>query len=434
MNSHDFIHFFHQAAPYIHLHRHKTFLIAFAGDINRPTLQKLLHDCALLHNLGVRLILVHGARAQIDAHLQRLGFKTKIINGKRITDKAMMPTILDAVGSLRLRIEAALSMGMANSAMQDASVRVVSGNYLTARPVGVIDGLDYGFAGEVRRIDTESMQKHLQQQAIVLVSPLGYSATGEIYNLNSEEVAAQIAGEIHADKLIYISDGIANYKKEQRPCQLTPVQARHYSGDDHWLRKNLTAAAIACESGIRRVHLLEREDPDCLLTELFTRDGAGIMITEERYDNLRQATCNDIAGLLALIRPLEETGILVKRSRERLEAEIAHFFVLERDKTIIGCAALYPYPQEQAAELACMVIHPDYRGHQRADNLLAALEHKAKEEGIKKLFILTTHTAQWFAERGFKSIGIDALPIAKQHTYNYRRRSRTYLKVLQRDE
>lgn len=430
MTHEDFIRFFHQAAPYIHLHRNKTFLIAFSGDINRPTLKKLLHDCALLHSLGIHLILVHGARAQIDAHLKRLGFDTEIVNGKRITCKAMMPTILDAVGSLRLRIEATLSMGMANSPMQDASVRVVGGNYLTARPVGVIDGLDYGFAGELRRIDTETIQQHLQQKEIVLISPLGYSPTGEIYNLNSEETAARIAAEIHADKLIYISDGIENYKKENRSRQLTPTQARHYSGNDCRLKENLTAAAIACESGIRRVHLLEREDPSCLLTELFTRDGAGIMITEDRYDNLRQANVNDIVGLLNLIRPLEDKGILVKRSRERLEAEIEHFFVLERDNTIIGCAALYPYPEEQAAELACMVIHPEYRRHQRADNLLEALEHKAKKEGIKKLFILTTHTAQWFAERGFEAIGIDALPIAKQHAYNYRRRSRTYLKIL----
>lgn len=422
-----FLHIFRQAAPYIHAHRDKTVVIAFYGDINRAQQKKLLHDCALLHALRVRLVLVHGARAQIDVHLQRAGFESVFVNAKRVTSKAMMPHILDAVGSLRLRIEAALSV---SSPMQDTPVKVAGGNFLTARPVGVIDGVDYGFAGQLRHIDTDAIRKHLDLGEIVLLSPLGNSPTGEIYNLSSEEVASEVALALNADKLIYILDGVGGYRDAGLSRQLAPREALAVNYDDAWVMQSLKMAAGACEQGIRRVHLLERDEEGSLLAELFTRDGSGIMVTTDRYDNLRQATINDIGGLLALIRPLEAQGVLVKRSREQLEMEISRFFVLERDGAIIGCAALYPYPDEKAAELACVVIHPDYRKNQRADQLLVALEAKAREQGVENLFILTTQTAQWFEERGFVAIGIEDLPVAKQQAYNYQRNSRPYLKKL----
>ena len=337
-----FLRFFRQAAPYIHAHRNKTMVIAFNGDINLPQQKNLLHDCALLHALRIRLILVHGARAQIDAHLARAQIPSQFVNAKRITSKAMMPHILDAVGSLRLRIEAALSI---SAPMQDAPVKVAGGNFLIARPVGVIDGQDYGFAGQIRQIDTAAIRHHLDLGEIVLLSPLGYSPTGEIYNLNSEEVASEVACALKADKLIYIMDGVNAYKEAGLPRQLAPREALAIDSADPWIDQSLKVAANACEAGIRRVHLIERDEEGSLLAELFTRDGSGIMITTDRYDNLRQASVNDIGGLLDLIRPLEAQGILVKRSREQLEMEIARFFVLERDSAIIGCAALYPYPK-----------------------------------------------------------------------------------------
>ncbi|MBV7434372.1 amino-acid N-acetyltransferase [Cardiobacteriaceae bacterium TAE3-ERU3] len=431
MTSQSFLPFFRQAAPYIHAHRKKTFVIAFDGDLAHPHLKKLLHDCALLHSLNINLVLVHGARQQIDAHLERAGISSTIFADKRITTRDMMPYILDAVGSLRLRIEAALSMSMVNSPMQGASVRVASGNFLTAKPVGVQDGHDFGLAGIIRRIDHEAIRQQLNLGNIVLLSPLGYSPTGELYNLNAEEVAAHVAVTLKTDKLIYVTDAINAYTRSGQSRQLTPAQANIYDDPQQpWLRQRLHAAAKACEAGVRRVHLIERDNPEALLLELFTRDGDGIMVTTDHYDNLRQATIDDIGGLLDLIRPLEAQGVLVKRSREHLEMEIEHFYVLERDHTIIGCAALYPYPEEASAELACVVVHPDYRKNNRADHLLEALEQEAQKRGIEKLFILTTQTAQWFEERGFALIGIEELPVGKRQTYNYQRNSRPYLKIL----
>lgn len=432
MNNVQFLQFFLQAAPYIHAHRNKTFVLYFDGDINAAPLKKFLHECAILHSLGVHLVLVHGARHQIDVHLQRAGLASQFHRNKRITSKAMMPEILDAVGSLRLRIEATLSMGMINSPMQGAALRVASGNFIIAKPVGVIDGQDFGFAGEIRRINAQAISHHLQLGEIVLISPLGYSPTGYIYNLSAEDIASQVAINIHADKLIYVSDGVEHYKLSEQLRQLTPAQARTFNGEQ-WMNQRLNAAAHACEQGIKRVHLIDRDREGALLCELFTRDGVGIMVTSDHYDHLRRAQIDDIGGLLDLIRPLELQGILVKRSREHLENEIQHFYVLERDGTIIGCAALFPYPEEKMAELACVVIHPDYRQNQRADNLMQTLECKAREQNIEKLFILTTHTAQWFEERGFQPANLDELPSVKKQAYNYQRNSRTYIKTLHPD-
>ncbi|SUO97309.1 amino-acid N-acetyltransferase [Suttonella ornithocola] len=430
MNTQAFLDFFRQAAPYIHAHRGKTFVIHFDADFSDPNLDAMLHDCALLQSLGVNLILVHGTRAQIDANLSTSGITSKFYKDKRITTQQMMPDILNAVGSLRLRIEAALSMGMMNSPMQDADVRVASGNFLIARSLGIIDGQDYSYTGNVRKINTDAINAHLKLGEIILLSPIGYAPTGESYNLNSEEVAAEAAAALKADKLIYISDAINQYKQEGNSRQLTPEQARQLNLHNTWLRQRLHAAADACDSGIRRVHLVERSDEGALLQELFTRDGIGIMVTSDRYDNLRPATEDDINSLLALIRPLEEKGILVPRPREVLEKDIQHYFVLSRDSSIIACAALYPYPEQKTAELACLAVDPQYRKHQRADYLLNELEQIAKQQGLETLFILTTQTAQWFEERGFSAIEVSQLPPKKQEKYNHARNSRPYLKKL----
>lgn len=425
-----FLHAFYQATPYIHAHRHKLIVIAFNGDINNSQHKQFLHDCALLHSLRMKVVLIHGARAQIQTALDKAQLPSRVINSHRVTEKSMMPHILATVGSLRLRIEAILSMGLSNPPMPSAPIRVISGNFLTAKPIGVIDGIDYGLAGELRHIDSDAIKHHLQQEAMVLISALGNSPTGEIYNLNCEEIAGKIAVALQADKLIYALEGMEKNLTEPLSRQLSPAEAQHNPTNNDWLNNSLAMAGRSCEQGIRRVHLLDPAQEGALLTELFTRDGSAIMVTSDKYDNHRQATVNDIAGLLNLIRPLEEKGILVKRSREQLECEIQHFHVLERDGMMIGCAALYPYAEEKTAELACVVIHPDYRQHRRADALLAHMEKRALELGLETLFILTTQTAQWFEERGFAAISIVELPIAKQQTYNYQRNSRPYLKRL----
>lgn len=426
----DFLSLFRQAAPYIHAHRNKTFVIHFDADFSHPNLQKMLYDCALLQSLGIHLVLVHGMRWQIEENLAAAGLDSTCHDNKRITTKKILPQVLNAAGSLRLKIEAILSTRMANSPMQDAAVRVSSGNFLTAQPLGVIDGRDFGFTGCVRRINTTAIRTHLELGEIVLVSPLGYSLTGEAFNLNSEEVASAVAVATQADKLIYVSDGVDGYIKSGAPRQLTPTQVTSRKMDNIWLEQRFAAAADACARGIRRVHLVEREDEGALLRELFTRDGIGIMITTDSYDVLRGATTDDIDNVLALIQPLEEKGILIKRSRAQLERDICHFYVLIRDGSIIACAALYRYPENKMAELACLAVDPQYRQHRRADYLLRELEIIARRDGAQSLFVLTTQTAHWFEERGFKAITVAELPREKRTRYDYARNSSAYRKSL----
>jgi len=431
-----FIEDFRQSAPYIHAHRGRTFVLAFGGEaIADAGFSSLVHDIALLHSLGIRLVLVHGARPQIESRLTSRGAKLEYANGLRITDDAALACVKEAVGTVRVEIEALMSMGLANTPMSGVRLRTSSGNFVTARPLGIRDGIDYCHTGEVRRIDGAAIRQHLDDRRIVLLSPIGYSPTGEVFNLSAEEVATAAASELQADKLILMSESPElRDGRRRRLSQLSLIEAMALINsrrqlDEDTLRQ-LGHALHACRHGVNRVHLVSRHREGALLLELFTRDGNGTLITAETYEGLRAATIDDVGGILGLIMPLEQEGILVKRSRELLEIEINHFHVIERDGSIIACAALYPAEDGRFAELACLAVHDDYRNHGRGDTLLKAIEDKALRSGLEKLFVLTTRTAHWFRERGFQPGDISQLPARKKNLYNYQRKSRMYVKTL----
>ncbi|MFZ1493483.1 MAG: amino-acid N-acetyltransferase [Candidatus Competibacter denitrificans] len=431
-----FVHWFRQAGPYINAHRGKTFVVQFGGAaIESDQFASLIHDLALLHALGIRLVLVHGARPQIEQRLREAGRELRYVNRLRVTDADDLRCIKQAIGRARICIESALSMGVANSPMQGARLRVVSGNLITARPLGVREGIDYGFTGEVRRIDRRAIRLWLDEGAIVLLSPLGYSPTGETFNLNAEEVATATAIALRANKLLVLSESSAVCTPDGQPVhQLSLSDAERLLATHPGLAeptiRHLQQALRACQAGVRRIHLLERSVDGALLLELFTRDGTGTLITADIYEGLRPATIEDVGGLLALIQPLEDDGTLVRRSRERLEMEIERFVLLERDGAIIGCMALYPFPDEQVGELACVAIHPNYRDSGRAKTLLRYVERQAREQGLRRLFVLTTRTAHWFQERGFEPAEVAHLPVMKQALYNWQRRSKVFIKTL----
>ncbi|MCG5500346.1 amino-acid N-acetyltransferase [Ectothiorhodospira lacustris] len=427
---------FRDAAPYINTHRDRTFVIAFGGEAAlQPGFAALLHDIAILQTLGVRLVLVHGARPQIEARLRAQGAEIRYVNGLRVTDEQALRAVKDAAGSLRVEIEALLSMGLANTPMSGVRVRVSSGNFVTARPLGVRDGVDYLHTGEVRRVDTEGLRRHLQSGEMVLLPPMGYSPTGEIFNLSAEDVAIAAAVALKADKLIFFSDTQDLRDGDQVPItHLTADQAEELlqgprSIPDE-LAAHLRSAITACRQAVERVHIVDRCQDGALLMELYTREGAGTLITGERFERLRQAQIEDVGGILELIQPLEAEGILVRRSREQLELEIERFSVIERDGMILACAALYPFPEEQVGELACVAVHADYRGGGRAEMLAEYLESQARTMGITRLFVLTTRTAHWFRERGFEPGELKALPITRQQMYNYQRNSKIFIKPL----
>jgi len=408
-----FVHWFRQAGPYINAHRGRTFVVYCSGEaLDSADFTGLIHDLALLHSLGIRLVLVHGARPQVAARLAQAGYESRLSEGLRITDAATIGLVEEAIGRLRIRIESALSMGLPNSPMQGFRLRVASGNAVTARPVGVRDGIDHGFTGEVRRVHVGAIHTWLDSGAVVLLPPLGYSPTGEAFNLRAEVVAMQAASALCADKLVMLGEAELPRQADGgliralSPGDAERLLATGTLGAD--TARHLLQALQACRAGVRRVHLLNRRE----------------------YDDFRRATIDDVGGILELIEPLEAEGTLVRRSRERLETEIEHFRVLERDGTVIACAALYPYPAEKVGEVACVAVHPEYRNGGRADALLRALEQDARQQGLARLFVLTTRTAHWFLEQGFVPAALADLPVARQGLYNFQRRSQVFVKTL----
>ncbi len=426
-NSLQFIQFFRQAAPYIHQHRGKTFVFCIQDDEDtQSVLKSLLHDIAILNSLGVRVVIVFGARHSLNTRLAEQRFH----NGRRITDADSIRRIQEIIGALGVQIHAMLSMGLANSPMQGASIQTVSGNFIIAKPVGIRDGVDYGLTGEIRKVRTEALKNHVHNGDIALIPPLGYSSTGEIFNLTTEEVAGAVATSLGADKLLFFSNDTQLLSADMEGKAITADEAKQYPSQHTALQTLLAIAAETCQSGVKRVHLIPNQTDGAVLAELFTRDGLGIMVTDEAYQRIEQASIDDIASLLQLIRPLEKQGILVRRSRKLLEMEITCFSLMKRDNSVIGCAALYPYLDEHMGELSCVAVSPEYRRHGLADTLLTHIEQQARTQGITQLFCLTTHTSHWFMERGFEPATLDDLPAQKQAFYNYERNSKPYIKRL----
>ena len=445
-----FVDWVRQATPYIHAHRGRTFVICFGGEaVADPGFAHLIHDITLLHGLGVRVVLVHGARPQIEARLREHHSELRYVNGLRITDDTALGCVKEAAGVVRVEIEALFSMGLADSPMAGVRIPVASGNFVTARPLGVLDGVDYRQTGVVRRVDRQSLGQRLDAGAVALMPPIGYSPTGEVFNLSAADVARSAAIALKADKLIFLTEEpgvrdaagalVSNVLSGEVESLLaaTPGPAPHQTaaagvpaGLTEDLAQALRAGADACIQGVRRVHLIDRHRDGALLRELYTRDGSGTLITGQPYEGLRPARAEDVTGVLDLLRPLEERGVLVRRSRERLESEIDRFFLMERDGLVIACAALYPYPDQGMGELASVAVHADYRGGRRGDKLLEHLETIARARGLKRLFVLTTQTAHWFQERGFAPAPRAALPPEKQALYNERRNSLVFIKDL----
>ncbi|HFV3717931.1 TPA: amino-acid N-acetyltransferase [Escherichia coli] len=427
---------FRHSVPYINTHRGKTFVIMLGGEaIEHENFSSIVNDIGLLHSLGIRLVVVYGARPQIDANLAAHHHEPLYHKNIRVTDAKTLELVKQAAGTLQLDITARLSMSLNNTPLQGAHINVVSGNFIIAQPLGVDDGVDYCHSGRIRRIDEDAIHRQLDSGAIVLMGPVAVSVTGESFNLTSEEIATQLAIKLKAEKMIGFcsSQGVTNddgdIVSELFPNEAQArVEAQEEKGDyNSGTVRFLRGAVKACRSGVRRCHLISYQEDGALLQELFSRDGIGTQIVMESAEKIRRATINDIGGILELIRPLEQQGILVRRSREQLEMEIDKFTIIQRDNTTIACAALYPFPEEKIGEMACVAVHPDYRSSSRGEVLLERITAQAKQSGLSKLFVLTTRSIHWFQERGFTPVDIDLLPESKKQLYNYQRKSKVLM-------
>lgn len=430
-----FVAWFRSVAPYLHAFRGHTFVVAFGGEVAESGhFFEFAHDLNLLHSAGIRVVLVHGSRPQIEAQIRQRGAKSRYHKAFRVTDQVALECVKEAVGLLRVEIDATLSQGMPNTPMAGAAINTVSGNFITAQPMGVHDGIDYQYTGTVRKIDSLAINGCLDAGNIVIVSPIGYSPTGEVFNLAMEDVAVATAKALRAEKLIFLSDAPVQDKKgntlpelSAEECDKLLARGKHLTYDT---RLFLAHAAEAVRAGVNRAHVVNHKVDGSVLIELFTHSGSGCMITADKLERLRAATIDDVGGVIALIEPLEADGTLVRRNREMLEREITRFMVVEHDKMILGCAALYPFPKAQSAELACLAVQPEARGRGVGDKLIEAIEGKAKRAGVSRLFVLTTRTMHWFVERGFKQAGLADLPDEKKALYNYRRRSKILVKAI----
>ncbi|WP_299010745.1 amino-acid N-acetyltransferase [uncultured Shewanella sp.] len=436
MRTTELVNGFRQSASYVNAHRGKTFVVMLGGEaLAQNQFHSIINDIALLHSLGIKIVLVHGARPQIDEALSAQSIKPLYHRGVRITDEASLKVIKQVVGGLQLDITARLSMSLSNTPLQGAQINVVSGNFVIAQPLGVDDGIDFCLSGKVRRIDTQGLARQLEHHGIVLLGPIAASVTGESFNLTAEEVATQIAVKLKADKMIGFSGekGILNAQGDVL-AELMPtdvhgllVNAKDDSAMSIGTRKFLQASIDACRNGVARCHFISYLDNGALLQEMFSRDGVGTQIVTESAERLRRASIRDIGGILDLIRPLEEQGILVRRSREQLEMEIEQFMLIERDSLVIGCAAFYPFEEDNAGEFACLVVHPEYRDADRGSLLLNNIIGQARVRGYSRLFALTTRSIHWFLEHGFKIVEVNELPEKKKQLYNYQRKSKILL-------
>jgi len=434
-----YIDWFRSSTAYINAHRGKTFVVLLSGEaLLDDNFANIVYDLSLLRSLGVKLVLIHGARPQITQALDKADIGSRYYQNLRITDIASLESIVETVGALGIGIEARFSMGLAHSPMSGADIRICRGNFVTARPVGIYHGIDFHYTGKVRKIASEAIKKQLEQNNIVLLSNLGYSTTGEVFNLSAEEVATETAIALGADKFILFipGSGVLNQQAEL-VASISKADAETFIQNNVDTKTEeirttcqaLAAAVKAFDGNVHRSHLISYKENGALLQELFTRDGNGSLLSADNFEQLRSADNDDIAGILKLIKPLEQAGSLVARSRELLESEIANFKVIELENSIVACAALYAL-DEHSAEVACIAIHSEYQKRGFGERLLTDLEIKARQSGLNKLFVLTTVASHWFLEKGFSESGPEELPQKKQQLYNYQRNSKVFVKSL----
>lgn len=430
----DFVRWLRDVAPYVHTFRDKTFVIAFDGElVEQGHLEDLAYDVSLLRAMGMRVVLVHGARPQIERQLKLRGKSSEFLHGVRITSADALNSVKEASGALRLSIEAAFSQGLPNTPMAGSDINVVSGNFITAKPIGVVNGVDFQHTGEVRKISHDDINRQLALGNVVLLSPLGFSPTGEAFNLTNTEVASTVAAALKADKLIMLSDQAVLDAQAQTVSELNAVQGRALAEAlalDDPLRPWVLAGCFAVERGVARAHIIPSDLDGSLLLELFRHEGVGTMITKNLLETMRPATIDDLGGILQLIHPLEQSGTLVPRGREKIEAELPLFAVVEHDNYILGCAALYPFAAEKMAEMACFSIDPSMQGTGLGSRILKYMEQRAKADGLTHLFVLTTRAAHWFLKNGFVAATVEDLPMDKKNMYNWQRRSQIFIKKL----
>ncbi|KAL9184718.1 hypothetical protein ACHAXT_012688 [Thalassiosira profunda] len=470
-----FVRMFRGSASYIANHRATLAVYHIPGELLAwEGFPGLMDDIALTWLLGMRIVLVAGCRHQIDLRLDDeealageggsgLGGRV-MMSSIRVTDEETLRVVKEEAGFVRFEIERRLARslrlhgGMVKGS--DSLVgNVVSGNFYSAQPFGVVDGIDYCWTGFPRKVEVERIRQVHETNDIVLLTSLGVSPSGEIFNVNSEFLAASVAGAMGASKIIYfnvhgtsfqnkvtdkpvqnlrVSDArnlLAHYKMRIHPKGFALVDLDGDSPQQSVLRApgsmetliKVGYSMVALEKGVKRAHILAPEN-GALVQELYTRDGCGTLISRDIYEGIRRADVNDVSGIYDLIAPLVQSGTLVERPRSTLEKEVLSYYVYTRDGLILATGF-----EGGFAEIGCLVVSKDYRRGGRGDAMLGYLERLALQCGAKKVFVLSTQTMEWFVERGFREVPVESLPPSRQSVYNTKRKSKIYMKEINGD-
>ncbi|MDO4877872.1 MAG: amino-acid N-acetyltransferase [Neisseria sp.] len=418
-----FVRDFREAAPYIDHLRGKILVIALSDGLLLPDkFRPIAADIGLLASLGVKTVLVYGCGRQAEVLARQVGIKASpaAVQGCRVIGATLLNCAKQADGILRAGMEAALSAATAHPLQRGRRrLRTASGNFLSARPAGIIEGVDTGAAGHVRKADTEAVRAALNTGAVVLAGPLASSLSGKTFWLETEEAAEALATALAAEKLIFLTDGDLG----GLPANLSSAEAKALLDEGllpERLRAAVRAAVNAVGRNVARCQILSGPADGSLIGELFTREGNGAStsIAQNPFTHIRAADIGDIAEIAGLISPLAESGVLLRRSRAYLENHIGEFFVLEYDCRICGCIALRTFADDPSSgELACLAVAPEVRDGGCGEHLLDYLFDQARARGLKRLFALSTQTGEWFAERGFHAAPLSELPASRRAEY-----------------
>ncbi len=474
MNS--FVNMFRGSANYIANHRNTVVVYHIPGDLLEwDGFADLMDDIALTWLLGMKPVIVVGCRMQIDGRLNtgQCSLTSLSPDGKsveciedgrlrydsvRITDFETLRVVKEEAGFVRYEVERQLGRALHLHGTVDHTActdgNVVSGNFFTAQPYGVIDGVDFKFTGYPRRFEVKKIQQVLDSRDVLLLTPLGSSPSGEIFNVNTEHLAASVAGALKASKVIFFTkSGTAFREKKSNKLvqnfrlsdaknllKYNSIVLDNYKGFtsieheadlkpevvEAFLKTGWSIAAL--EKGVKRAHIIAPTN-GALLQELYTRDGSGTLISRDIYEGFRNANVNDVAGIYELIQPFVATGYLVSRPKNVLEKDIDSYYVFTRDNLIVACAQLKMF-ENGYAEIGCMVVKKEYRSQGRGDAMLSFLERLGVICGCPNVFVLSTQTMEWFVEHGYTEVGVEELPPSRRTVYNYERMSKIYMKKI----
>lgn len=404
---------------YVPQFKERIFVIAFDGAVMRlPNFHSLLQDLAVLQSLSIQVVVVFGARKQIQELADLRGVKLTSDDGMGLTDAATLEVSADAISRLTSELMGDLTA---------LELRVAVPNALAVHPAGVIEGVDLVHTGRIERVDERMLLAMLKEGIIPVLPPLGYDGRGATLRVNSDEVAVDVALALDASKVIFVAEEGLVDANGVRLAQLSVGQARDMAkrkdpGADPSLVSKLKHAALACNEGVPRVHIIDGHQDEVLLAELFSNEGVGTMIHADDYQHLRKARSSDIPALMAMMRESVEDAALAPRTREQMQKSIGDFYVLELDGNPVASVAVHVYELDggvKAAELACLFVRRAHKNKGHGRKLVAFAEETARQRGCEWIFALSTQAFRFFEEKmGYKEVPVDTLPARRRDAYD----------------